>query len=152
MDILPALCCTPLLASQHRVCMCLQLVDGRNRLLDVHTSNLKALRATNHDAAQAQPRTDPDSTQQIRFFTLFLQKYLFSAIHKTFVPMPAMPAHLPGQIRRALGVLRSIDQGKSQSLCQSLPVSLLYTSLAFPKLWMSPIVLVNCCCCCCSRA
>lgn len=84
----------------------LQLIDGRKRLVEVHTLQTQA---ANRPAGK---HNDPSKMQEIRFFILFLQKYIYSAAEDMFVVVPAMPAHLPAQIRHALDVLQSIDQGK----------------------------------------
>ena len=63
---------------------------------------------------------------------LFLQKYLYSPSEETFVAVPAMPAQLPGQIRRVLDTLHSIDQGK---LCQLFSAAMLTSLLLHVLTW-----------------
>ena len=87
----------------------LQLIDGRKRLVEVHTLQTQAANRP------VSAHNDPSKMQEIRFFILFLQKYIYSAAEDTFVVVPAMPAHLPAQIRHALDVLQSINQGKPLS-------------------------------------
>ena len=93
----------------------LQLIDGRIRLVEVQQSKLRADPPVKHDKAQG---TTP-SQQDFRFFTLFLQRYIYCAVEDTFVAVPAMPAHLPSHISQALDVLHALDQGQTptSALC-----------------------------------
>ncbi len=51
---------------------------------------------------------DVDNNQGLRTFKLFWRLYTCSPGQGTFLPVPAMPRHLPRQIRRALETLRLI--------------------------------------------
>lgn len=88
-----------------------QLIDGRKRFVEVHKVFLKASLAAKLGDTQSS-FTSSGRTQEIRFCILFLQKYVYSAAEDAFVAVPAMPTHLPAQIRRTLDNLQSIDQGK----------------------------------------
>ena len=88
----------------------MQLIDGRDRLVEVQQSKLMADPPVEHDKAQGA------SLQEFRFFTLFLQRYIYSAEEDTFVAVPAMPAHLPSHVCQALDVLHSLDQGQLLTL------------------------------------
>lgn len=52
---------------------------------------------------------DVDTNQGVRTFKLFWRLYTYSPEQGTFLPVPAMPRHLPRQIRRALETLHLIN-------------------------------------------
>ncbi len=57
---------------------------------------------------QGQPSGANDG-QKLRNFKLFWRLYTYNPEQGTFDPVPAMPLHLPRQIRRALESLHSIN-------------------------------------------
>ena len=58
---------------------------------------------------------DADNNQNLRTFKLFWRLYIYSPGQGTFGPVPAMPRHLPRQIRRALETLHLINTAGAAS-------------------------------------
>ena len=52
---------------------------------------------------------DADESQKLVTFKLFWRLYTYSPGQGTFKPVPAMPPHLPRQIRRTLETLHLIN-------------------------------------------
>ena len=52
---------------------------------------------------------DTDESQSLRTFKLFWRLYSYSPGQGIFQPVPAIPHHLPRQIRRALETLQLIN-------------------------------------------
>lgn len=89
--------------------------------MEVQQSKLRADPPVKHDKAQGTTQ----SQQDFRFFTLFLQRYIYSAAEDTFVAVPAMPAHFPSHISQGLDVLHALDQGQTptSALCDVCSVT-----------------------------
>lgn len=58
---------------------------------------------------------DADNNQNLRTFKLFWRLYIYSPGQGTFGPVPAMPRHLPRQIRRTLETLHLINTAGAAS-------------------------------------
>lgn len=56
-----------------------------------------------------------DKGRELRGFKLFLRAYIYAPEQATFVPVPDMPRHLPGQIRKALHDLHKIETAGTSS-------------------------------------
>lgn len=61
-----------------------------------------------------------DEGQTVRTFKLFWRLYTYSSEHGIFQPVPAMPPHLPKQIRRALESLHLINTAGDELPCMPL--------------------------------
>ena len=48
----------------------------------------------------------------MRLITVLLVVYVYNAAHDTFEQLPAMPVHLPSQIRNAKNALQLIEEGE----------------------------------------
>ncbi|KAL0030094.1 hypothetical protein WJX79_006699 [Trebouxia sp. C0005] len=92
---------------QHASYVLLRLVDGRRRLLAVDLLSPRAdLSIFCRTVGRSSSATDG---QKLRSFKLFRRLYVYSLEQGTFDPVPAMPLHLPRQIRRALESLHFIS-------------------------------------------
>ena len=83
--------------------------QGRKNLLTTY-SYITFAQMLTPSAAWLQVRNfDADETQKLRTFKLFWRLYMYSPGQGTFKPVPAMPSHLPRQIRRTMETLHLIN-------------------------------------------
>ncbi|KAL0030049.1 hypothetical protein WJX79_003470 [Trebouxia sp. C0005] len=84
-----------------------KLIDGRHCLLTVKTHSTRTDLSVFSRTVSRSFKFDEGQT--VRTFKLFWRLYTYSSEHGIFQPVPAMPPHLPKQIRRALESLHLIN-------------------------------------------
>jgi len=72
--------------------------------------------------------------QKLRNFKLFWRLYVYNPERGTFDPVPAMPLHLPRQIRRALESLRFINTAGTKIVRHAVTVLQACAHFAFAAL------------------